>query len=218
MSRIITYDNDTFKCIDCIPEYSDYHSIYVAKNPHVDENGRQYQIVNTCWGKEKINHAIYDHPLNNGYLQVNLPPINGGNPRYAKVHRLVILTWLDLPANYNKLQVNHRNEVKNDNRLENLELVTCKDNCVWATRLQRIRQTKIRTGQTVKAVAINIRTRRTYRFDTIADCARKLNLNPGHVCECIKGRLKQTGGYVCCREDEYSETKIGNLIANAARR
>lgn len=34
---IITYDGDEFKSIDCIPEYADYPTIYVAKTPHVDE-------------------------------------------------------------------------------------------------------------------------------------------------------------------------------------
>lgn len=53
MADFITYENDTFKCIDCIPDYSGYHSIYVARNPHADENGREYRVINTQWGREK---------------------------------------------------------------------------------------------------------------------------------------------------------------------
>lgn len=34
---IITYDGEEFKSIDCIPEYVNYPTIYVAKAPHVDE-------------------------------------------------------------------------------------------------------------------------------------------------------------------------------------
>lgn len=43
---VITYDNDEFKSIDCIPEYADYPTIYVAKTPHVDETGRSFQRKN----------------------------------------------------------------------------------------------------------------------------------------------------------------------------
>lgn len=53
---IITYDGDEFKSIDCIPEYADYPTIYVAKTPHVDETGRTFQVINTAWGAPK-NYA-----------------------------------------------------------------------------------------------------------------------------------------------------------------
>ena len=56
-----------------------------------------------------------------GYCTVNLR--KDGKYRKFFVHRLMALTYIPNPEG--KETVNHINEIKNDNRLENLE---------WATR------------------------------------------------------------------------------------
>lgn len=59
-----------------------------------------------------------------GYLRITLT--NNGKRKSYYVHKLVARTFLD---NYdNKLQVNHKNGIKNDNRVENLEMVTLQQN------------------------------------------------------------------------------------------
>ena len=200
MADFITYDNDTFKCIDCIPEYREYHTIYVAKNPHIDENGRQYQVVNTQWGQSKVTHPIYENPHDNGYLYITLPLQDGVRCGVA-VHRLVMLTWCPLPINYHELQVNHLNERVTDNHLSNLELVTAHENCVWGTRLKRIHATKVKTGQTTRVVAFDTQRAKEYHFETIHDCARVLELDRSGIYRCLNGQQRQCKGFVFCRED-----------------
>lgn len=68
---------------------------------------------NGIWMKPKVNLR--------GYVVICLR--NGGKRgKYCLVHRLVLLTYIGEPEQ--GLQCNHKNGIKIDNRLENLEWVT----------------------------------------------------------------------------------------------
>jgi HNH endonuclease/NUMOD4 motif-containing protein len=62
------------------------------------------------------------HPHSAGYWRVTLT--KDGKHRQFTVHRLVAKTYLPSP----ELHVNHKNGNKRDNRVENLEWVTTKEN------------------------------------------------------------------------------------------
>lgn len=71
---------------------------------------------------------------NIGYLQAHL--WKNGKGKYYSVHRLVWTTFNgDIPKG---LEVNHIDENKHNNRLDNLNLLTSKENKNWGTRNKRI--------------------------------------------------------------------------------
>jgi hypothetical protein len=72
----------------------------------------------------RINKLIKTRPIWRWYLQCML--CSNWKKSYFYVHRLVALAFLDNIDN--KKQINHINWIKDDNRLENLERVTCSEN------------------------------------------------------------------------------------------
>lgn len=73
------------------------------------------------YGKEKPIKLQKD---SKGYLKANL--LSNGKTIRCRIHRLVAMAFI--PNFENKEQVNHINGIKDDNRLENLEWCTAKEN------------------------------------------------------------------------------------------
>ena len=93
------------------------------------------------------NKFIRLNKKNNGYLQINL--YNKGTFKTKLVHRIVAESYI---LNINNLkQVNHINGIKHDNRIDNLEWVSAKQNTIhsWKiglsinTEYQRIKSSEI---------------------------------------------------------------------------
>ena len=95
-----------------------------------------------CSGGERIKKERILKPgvRSKGYLFVVL--CAGGKSRMFSVHRLVCQAFHDNPEN--KLDVNHINENKTDNRACNLEWSTRKENCNHGTRNVRMAIAKSR--------------------------------------------------------------------------
>ena len=77
-----------------------------------------------------------------GYLFVNLT--YNGKHKTITVHRLVAQAFLPNPDNLS--EVNHKDEDKSNNRVENLEWCDRKYNLNYGSRKDKVRDTKIKNG------------------------------------------------------------------------
>lgn len=77
----------------------------------------------------KTGYVTYPkgHYDRDGYLHIDVKKIDN-KWRDFPVHRLVAMAWIPNP--HNKLCINHKNSVRDDNKISNLEWVTPKENCL----------------------------------------------------------------------------------------
>lgn len=111
--------------------------------------------------------------MNHGYVCVHLYS-GGKRTRVVKtIHQLVAQAFLPNPHQY--IEVNHKNFSRHDNRVENLEWVTRRQNVAHALAAGR----RVRPEKRVRG--IHIRTKNVVTFDSQIDAEKTL-------------RGKQTGG------------------------
>lgn len=127
---------------------------------------------------------VYDR---GGYLKVLLHDSNG--VRYTKfVHRIIAETFIPNPNNYP--QINHKDENKHNNAVDNLEWCTSKYNINYGTRNAKVSKARINHPCASKCV-LCIETGIIY--PSTQEAMRQTGIT--HVRDACSGVAKSAGGY-----------------------
>ena len=127
-----------------------------------------------------------------GYLQVDLWKNN--KRKNFLVHRLVAQAFLDNPNNLP--EVNHKDENKLNNSVENLEWCDRKYNCNYGTRNERQKKKQLNDIKKSKPVLqYDLEGNFIREWESTMECGRN-GYNQGHVAECCQGKRKTHKGFI----------------------
>ena len=134
-----------------------------------------------------------------GYYKVTL--INKNIRKNVFCHRLVAIEFIDNPLN--KKQVNHKDGIKNNNDINNLEWVSQSENRIHCLKYLK---PKLRNNKSSKKV---------YQYDSdlnfikeypsAKEAGRENCFSQGHISEVCRGEVKRYKGFI------WSYDKINNV-------
>lgn len=140
----------------------------------------------------------------NGYLHIKLS--QNGKSKCFLLHRLVAMVFVPNPDNLP--QVNHINENKTDNRVENLEWCDRKYNINYGNSLMKRVRTNIENGVYEKLAILNSKKfskpilqfsldgKLIKKWNSIKEIEKKLGFSYKQICNCLKQRQKTAKGFV----------------------
>lgn len=137
----------------------------------------------------KTMRVLKPHDNGYGYLTVGL--CQHGKQRTLRVHRLVFVAFVGgVPEG---MEINHIDEDKHNNRLENLEVITHADNMAYGMRGRRQSNTMRKlVGRPI--TQYNLDGTIVCVHNSIAEAIER-GYRGSSIVSCCRGRLKTSQGY-----------------------
>ena len=182
-----------------------YEGLYKVSN-----KGHVYSVERKNSRGIKCGGRILKQTISSGYLKLFL--YKNGMRKNKYVHRLVAKAFIPNPNNY--LEINHKDEDKTNNYVENLEWCTSKYNSNYGTRNERASQ-----KQSKRVKAVNVETGEVITFSSTAEARNKGYFAVTYACRGIykswdTGKLIGDGhlykGYKWAYEEVKNENDKNN--------
>lgn len=164
-----------------------YKGLYkVSSFGQVKMTGRYKRHRNDSY--EYISPKILNTFIVCGYLKCKLRS-KDGIAKMVSVHRIVAETFIPNPNNLP--QVNHKDENKQNNHVDNLEWCTAKYNANYGTGIQRCNKARYK-----KVAQYDKHGTLVAHFDSMKDAMIKTGVSYSLISSCCNGRINIAKGYV----------------------
>lgn len=147
-----------------------------------------YEVSNLGNVRNKKTNKILKPFSPSEYLKVSLS--KNGKAKQFFIHRLVAKEFIDNPNNLP--QVNHKDECKTNNLWNNLEWCDHSYNQNYGTRNERVSK-KMSKIKCKKVNQYDLDDNYIKTFNSVIEAQKETGST--HICQCLKGKFKQTKGY-----------------------
>ena len=158
----------------------------ISEEWRIIENAPNYEISNCGSVRNKITSRILKSTLVNGYLAIGLRTNNKKTTTF--VHRIVATHFMVCPDE--TFVVNHKDGIKTNNVIENLEWVSQSDNIKHAYSLDLHKPTRIGVYQ-YKLDNAFVR-----EYESLLEAEKETGVFNGHISKVCRGVQKTAGGYI----------------------
>ena len=138
-------------------------------------------------GKFLSPRQLHSFNDKNNYKRVNL--WKNGHMKQYPIHRLVANAFIPNP--YRHPCVNHLDENKANNVVDNLEWCSFARNNSWGIRGARISKKKC-----IPIIQFDKKGNKLHRFESCIAAAKFIGVSKSAICDCLKGRTKTCSGYI----------------------
>lgn len=160
-----------------------YEGLYKVSNL-----GRILSLNYKRTGKAKLMNPSAN---TSGYLQVDL--WKDGKPKTCLVHRLVATAFLDNPENLPC--INHKDKVKTNNSVENIEWCSYKYNNNYDSHNEKLSDAQINDpNKSKKVLQFTLDWKFIREWPSTQECGRN-GFNQSEVAKCCRGELKTHKGF-----------------------
>lgn len=152
-----------------------------------------YQVSDygNVWNVKKNRYHTLEK-LPSGYIRTRLN--SGSHSKTFYVHRLVAEAFVPNPNNYP--EVNHIDEQKWHNFVNNLEWVTRLQNVHHGTGRSRARQRIIETRRRIPVVRMSLSGEVIKEYPSASAASEDGFTSSGYICSACKGKTKSAYGYL----------------------
>lgn len=162
----------------------------------ISNRGRVYSLPRVRYDNPRYNKRgklLIPRLGRQGYLYVCL--CNKGKVTTKKIHRLVAETFVPNPENLDC--VNHKDEIKTNNFVENLEWCTNAYNLRYGDRLSKTVETFIENGITTPIVQLTKSGEPVREFVSMSEAARVMGVSSASsIHGCCNGSRKTAYGFI----------------------
>ena len=154
-----------------------------------------YEISDLGIVRRKNNKNVLKGCITSGYRSVKLTFENSKQRRFY-VHRLVAMHFI--PNNdAKKTFVNNINGNKLDNRVENLEWVSPRENNLhYYQKLQQEKKERKNSGKAIPIIQYDLTGKEIARFNSMNKAKQATGISLVQIARCVHGEIQNASGYI----------------------